>query len=46
MEGAEPVLKLSDQSRALSICTDDLAGPLTDVSILHTVTATFCANFA
>lgn len=42
------MLKLSDRSRALSIGTGELAGLLTDVSILHTLTgnATFGTDCA
>lgn len=48
IKGAVPVLKLSDRSRALSIGTGELAGLLTDVSILHTLTgnATFGTDCA
>lgn len=42
------MLKLSDQSRALSINTGDLAALLTNVSLLQTVTGntTFCTDCA
>jgi len=38
IKAAAPVLKLSDPNRALGINAGDLAGLLTDVSLLQSVT--------